>query len=338
MADTLDIPLKPVLVLGASGFIGRNVVAALERDRRYQPIAASRRLKPGVQSVDATNPDALRSALRNVEYVVNCVAGNNSTMIASAQTLCDASRRDPPRRIVHLSSMAVYGAATGSIVEDQAAVGPVSTYGDAKIASEKIMQKYVVDGGDAVVLRPTCVFGPGSSQWTIRLGRLLQSGRLGDLGPSGDGCCNMAFIDDLVAGVVAALDVPDISGRVFNISSSSTLTWNEFLMRFAYALDATPVRRIPGRMLKIETKLLAPARRLASIGLRRVGLPVGEAITPSLLALMGQHIRVEFAAAAETLGLPQTSVERMLTIAARWLRGEESTPSHSNRWMEPVRP
>ena len=102
--------------------------------------------------------------------------------------------------------------ATGTVREDHAPVAPVSGYGQAKIECERIVRKYVDDGGDAVILRPTCVFGPGSPQWTNRLVRLLRARRIGDLGVAGDGICNLAFIDDLVAAIIAAMDAPGLSG------------------------------------------------------------------------------------------------------------------------------
>ena len=169
--------------------------------------------------------------------------------------------------------------ATGAVREDHSPVAPVSGYGQAKMECERIVRKYVDDGGDAVILRPTCVFGPGSPQWTTRLARLLRAGRIGDLGIAGDGCCNLAFIDDVVAAIITALDAPAASGRAFNVSSSSELTWNEFFVAFARALGATPVRRISSRSLRIEAKLLAPMRRIAAMVVRS---PATEAITPSL--------------------------------------------------------
>ncbi len=163
-----------------------------------------------------------------------------------------------------------------------------------------------------MILRPTCVFGPGSVQWTTRLARLLKARRIGDLGTAGDGCCNLAFIDDVVAGIIAALDAPEASGMTFNISSSAELTWNEFLIAFAKALGATPVRRISPRMLRIETKLLAPVRRIAAMALRS---PATEAITPSLAALWAQDIRIDSRAAEAVLGLPRTTVGQMIAVA-----------------------
>jgi nucleoside-diphosphate-sugar epimerase len=311
MPDTMEFSRKPVLVLGASGFIGSKVVAALASNPRYRPVAASRRSTP---PVDATDLRTMTISLRDTDCVVNCIGGNNQTMVRSTQMLCDASRTTPPRRIVHISSMAVYGAATGRVHEDQAPVFPISGYGQAKINCEQIVLKYIGDGGDAVILRPTCVFGPGSPQWDTRLASLLNARRIGDLGNAGDGCCNLAFINDVVAGIVAALDAPDASGRVFNISSSADLTWNAFLIMFAKALGATPVCRIAPRTLQVETKLLAPVRRIAAMAVRS---PATEAITPSLANLWRQDIQIDCSAARAALGLPQTSIDQMLAATCR---------------------
>ncbi len=314
MPDSVDFTRKPVLVLGASGFIGSRLVAALSKSPMYRPVAASRR-----SGVDAANARHIAAALQDIDCVVNCIAGSDRTMLQTTQVLCDAARALPPRRIIHLSSMAVYGAATGTIQEDHPPVEPISGYGKAKINCERIVQKYVKDGGDAIILRPTCVFGPGSPQWTTRLARLLETRRIGDLGTAGDGCCNLAFIDDLVSAIIASISIPDCAGQIFNVSSSVGLTWNEFFIAFARALGATPVRRIPSRMLRIETKLLAPARRVASMVIRS---PVTEAITPSLAALWQQDIRIDCSAAQAILQLPRTSLDRMIGGVVRHERTE----------------
>ena len=311
MPDSADFSRKPVLILGASGFIGSRVAAALAGSPGYRAIAASRR---SPVTVDATNPNSVRPALRDVDCIVNCIAGDARMMVRATQVLCDAARVSPPRRIVHLSSMAIYGAATGVVMEDQPPVQPLNGYAQAKMDCERIVQKYVGDGGDAVILRPTCVFGPGSALWTTRLARLLKARRIGDLGSAGDGCCNLAYIDDVVAAIVAALDAPNVSGLAFNISSSAELTWNQFLIAFAKALGATPVRRIPPRMLRIETKLLAPIRRIASMAVRS---PATEAITPSLAALFRQDIRIDCSAAEAALSLRRTTPEQMIAATLR---------------------
>jgi nucleoside-diphosphate-sugar epimerase len=323
MPDSLDFSRQPVLVLGASGYIGSRLVEALAAGSVYCPIAASRHPKHGGITLDATDPAALREAISGVSLVVNCIAGSNKAMIKTTQALCNAARAHPPGRIVHLSSMAVYGSASGLAGEVRDAVAPVSAYGQAKIACEQIIRKLVHDGGDAVILRPTCVFGPGSTQWTTRLANLLHARRIGDLGTAGDGCCNLAFIDDVVSAIINALDVRGIAGQTFNLSSSADLSWNEFLVRFAKALGATPVKRIAPRMLKLETKLLAPARKIAG---KFVHTPATEAITPSLAALFAQDIRIDSTAAVAALRMPQTSPDVMIAAAVQWLHGPASVP------------
>ena len=213
--------------------------------------------------------------------------------------------------------------------EDHAPAAPISSYGQAKIECERIVQRYINDGGDAVILRPTCVFGPGSTQWTTRLIRLLRAGRIGDLGSAGDGFCNLAFIDDVIAAILAAVDAPDISGRTFNVSSTCDLTWNEFLVTFGKALGATPVRRISSRRLRIETKLLTPVCRVLAM---TSWSALSEAITPSLAALWRQDIRIDCSAARAALGLPSTTSDQGIADVVRTERVvKESAAFMSNR-------
>ncbi len=342
MADRIEQDRQPVIVLGASGYIGGQVMRALAASRTWRPIPVSRRnAGPGSIAADATDAAAMRSLLSGTGLsgtggasglrVVNCIAGSLRTMLQATETLCDAARSNPPQRIVHLSSMAVYGSATGSVTEAQAPVAPVSAYGQAKLVCEARLRRHADGGGDVVVLRPSCVFGPGSPQWSTRIARLLRSGRLGDLGVAGDGGCNLAFVDDLVATIVHALDAPRVAGQAvagqavagqaFNVSSPEVPTWNEFLTRFGLALNATPISRIPARQLKIETKLLAPACRILA---RRFDHPLTEAITPSLLALFAQDIRLDPEAATRLLNMPATPVERMIRITARSLESKSA--------------
>lgn len=325
MADFSDLHRQPVIVLGASGFIGSRVVAALADIPAWRPVPVSRRpLGEGSIVADATDPAAMRAVLDGAACVVNCLAGNNRALQRTTEVLCDAARQSPPRRIVHLSSMAVYGAATGRVREDHAPQPPVSGYGQAKLDCETLIQRYADGGGDAVILRPACVFGPGSPQWTTRIARLLRSRRLGDLGSAGDGGCNLSFIDDLVVTIVKALDAPDAAGRAFNVSNLDIPTWNQFLTRFGIALGFTPIRRVTPRMMRLETKLLAPVRRIAA---RKLDHPATEAITPSLAALFAQDIQIDSSAAAAALTMPSTPVDRMIVESVRWLNaGRAAVP------------
>ena len=142
--------------------------------------------------------------------------------------------------------------------------------------------------------------------------------------------CNLTFIDDLVAAIVSALDAPDVGGQVFNVSSPADQTWNEFLMMFGKALGATPLRRIPARMLRVETESCWP--RFRRIAAKATKAPWTEAITPSLAALFRQDIRIDSSAARSALWLPQTTPEQMVAaVLARRSHEAGACPFMSDR-------
>lgn len=167
-----------------------------------------------VRPYDARDPSSLEETLADIDSVVNCVGGELEAMVMSARHLFATALASNVERIVHISSMAVYGRATG-VVDEQS---PIATagggYAGAKLDGERLARDFSKRGGRVVVLRPSCIYGPGSEQWTGRIGRLVRAGRIGDLGPAGDGYCNLIYIDDMVSAVVQALQRPGLDGEV----------------------------------------------------------------------------------------------------------------------------
>jgi len=290
-----------VLVLGATGYVGRHIVQALAATDWAEPIAASRR---GAVALDATDTTALVPALRQADAIVNAMASSPQDMIANAQAL-RAALAGTPMRLVHLSSMAAYGNVEGPIDEDQPLLGDLGPYSAAKAQAEHILR----DCAQAVMLRPGCIYGRGSPQWSTRIARLLRAHRIGDLGAAGDGCSNLVHVDDVAQAVLAALLRPQAGGQAYNLSMAQAPTWNEYFIAYARALGATPVSRIGARQLRLETKALAPALKVAEIAGRKIDLArhLPPPIPPSLLRLWQQDIRLTSAKAQRELGLQWTS-------------------------------
>jgi 2-alkyl-3-oxoalkanoate reductase len=314
-----------VLVLGADGFIGRQLLGSLAASEWASPIAAGRR--PAVASaaaiprlqLDATAESALVTALQDVDAVVNCIAGSAATITASARALCTAAaRQSKPPLVLHLSSMAVYGAVGGAVSESAPLLGE-DPYARAKIAAEELCRQYQ----RVVIFRPGIVYGPRSRQWTERIGRWLLARRLGDLGAAGDGVCNLVYVEDVVTALSQALRLPAAEGQVFNLAMAEPPTWNQYLVGFARALGAVPVARISRRWLKIETKLLAPPLKIVEILCQKAkmtsaGLP--EPIPPSLLRLFQQDIRLDVERAQQLLQMRWTALANGLELAASWVK------------------
>lgn len=313
-----------VLVLGASGFIGRRVVAGLAASSWAAPIAAGHRapLAPGpVEGVwlDATDEPALARAVETADAVVNCVAGSAGTLVATARALFAVTHRAPrPPRVVHLSSMAVYGAAVGTVDETAPVRADGGAYAAAKVESEQLAANCM----NVVTLRPGCVYGPGSAQWSERIARWLTARRVGDLGAAGDGTCNLVYVDDVVAAILAALQRPGVGGETFNLGSPAPPTWNEYFVAFARALGAVPVRRISPRQLTLETRLWAPPLKAAELAARFVRLDrvrIPPPIPRSLLRSWAQEIRLDVSKAQKVLGVDWTPTDVGLRETVRTL-------------------
>jgi nucleoside-diphosphate-sugar epimerase len=314
------------LVLGASGFIGRHLVNALRTADWAEPIAGVRRRIasapwPDVQTqvVDATSEPAVAAALADVDAVVNCVAGDSISISEGARALFAAAAHAAKKpRVVHLSTMSVYGDATGLVDESAPLRGNLGWYSVAKVAAERAATAYP----EAVILRPGCVYGPTSPQWSARIGRLLLSGRLGDLGADGRGYCNLVHVDDVVTAIIRSLRLTQAAERTFNLSTPDPPTWNEFLVRYGEALGA-PLRRISHGRLMLETKLVGPALKILELARISSGFKnLPPALPRSVLRLMRQEIRLDVRRAASVLGLTWKSLDEGLEETARWYHRE----------------
>jgi nucleoside-diphosphate-sugar epimerase len=314
---------RRILVLGAAGFIGRRIIAGLALDPEIQPVAGIRvsrpsGLPPGVEVLvlDATDPKALQDAMQHAAGVVNCVAGTASAILGSAQALATALDRCAlPPRVVHLSSLAAYGTARGTVDESAPLLGDLDEYSAAKAAAERALGV----GRSVVTLRPGIVYGPESALWSGYIGRLLSTGRLGNLGPAGEGICNLVYIDDVRDAVLRCLKLPALGGRAFNIAASRAPSWNEYFRLYALALEAPPLRRMSGLRLVTELKVIAPVLKLLEL-VAGSHAQVPPAIRPWLLARCRHDIRMDVRQAEVSLHMDWEPLTRGLQASAKWFR------------------
>jgi 2-alkyl-3-oxoalkanoate reductase len=325
---------KRVLVLGASGFIGEHLVAALAASKWAVPVASSRRgttrCTEPVETLrlDVRDATAIRDAVRSVDAVVNCVAGDNESIVSGAQVLFESCAQLTPRpRIVHMSTISVYGSATGTADETSPLLADGDGYGAAKVKAESLARGY----RSVVFLRPGIVYGPGSSTWTERIGRLLLAHRLGDLGVAGEGYCNLVHVDDVVAATLLALRRTELDGEAFNLSLPVTPSWNDYFRRFAGALATSSVP-ISRTRLRMEQLVVAPPVKVAEILAQARGMkwrpPMP--ISPSLVRLFGQPLRMDVSKAERVLGMKWKPLDDGLRESAAWLRGSRPAEPHES--------
>lgn len=318
--------MMKVLVLGATGHVGSRLANYLHR-KDYQVIAASRgRLSgntPGQIKLDSLDLEGVTHTLKQVDAVVNCVAGNKDSIAKGAEILVQAAIAAGMPKIIHLSTMSVYGGHQGNITETHQFDPDHGWYASAKCEAESHMEKYAAAGGQVVTFRPGCVHGPGSHLWVSRPANLLKTYRLGDLGDAGDGWSNLVHVDDLVRAIEIGLSAPAQNGESvhYNLSSPDSPRWNQYLFDLAEAIGATPIKRLSRRQLTLDSKVLSPAIKIAQIACNKLKVDsqwLPEPLPPSLTRLFDQQIYLNSEKFSKKYDFAYQSYSQSLQDSLNW--------------------
>lgn len=316
-----------ILILGGTGYVGSHIGSALSCNPDARRVIVGARkpvsLADGVEfrAVDASDTASLEKGLQGITHIVNCVMGDAGVMLAVARNVAAVAAKLGVHNVVHLSSTAVYGSLSGTLDETSEVGKGVDWYGAVKLESEHIIKAAQGGGLSIVVLRPALIYGPGSSQWTLRIGRLLAEHRLGDLVGRGEGLCNLVHVRDVATAVCNALFRPEAAGRIFNLAAPNPVTWNRYLTDLG---DALGLERccIPAWKLDLESKLLAYPFKVMELLMPRLGFgSVAPAvITPSLVGLLGQRVRYHSDAADVLMPSGWIPYDAGISESAAWTK------------------
>ncbi|MFD8498029.1 NAD-dependent epimerase/dehydratase family protein [Amycolatopsis sp. NPDC059657] len=232
--------MKRILLFGASGFLGRAVVAAFSGSADVVCASRGARDEPGWIRHDLEQDSAaqLASVVRQVhpDAVVNCTGRLDGTtaelvsanVLATARLLDAVSTSDA--RLVTLGSAGEYGAVpVGHPVAEDAPTEPVAAYGVTKLAATRLVQSAVDGGVDAVSLRVFNPIGAGMPSGTVlgraasRIREARNSGQdFIELGPL-DAYRDFVDVRDVASAIAAAALATEVKEPVLNVGSGSAV-------------------------------------------------------------------------------------------------------------------
>jgi NADH dehydrogenase len=223
-----------VTIFGGSGFVGRHAVRALARDG-WRVRSASRRpdlaghLQPmgAVGQIHAVQanlrfPDSVAAAVAGADVVINSVGVLASTGKQTfdavhdegAQAVAKAARAAGAKRFIHISAI---GADAGS----------KSKYARTKAEGEKaVLEEFP----DAVILRPSIVFGP-EDEFFNRFAAMAQAAPFLPLIGGGATRFQPVYVGDVAAAIKAVVDGKAKPGTIYELGGPEVLTFRELLER-----------------------------------------------------------------------------------------------------------
>jgi nucleoside-diphosphate-sugar epimerase len=179
--------LPVVVVIGANGFVGKNLVEALLETGNIKLISLERRVSlekysSKIKSIqgDLTKLETLQNLLVEGCTVVNLAYSFNMSSEANllaTKNLAEICRSAKIKKLIHCSTVAVFGRNSESIVNETSKCKPTSEYGLTKLSIEKILHNASRDNFEFINLRPTSVFGP-DGQPLSKLIRQLSHGSM----------------------------------------------------------------------------------------------------------------------------------------------------------------
>ena len=241
------------LVTGGAGFIGSHLAAELlvrgHRVRVVDNLATGllSNVPSGAEFVlgDLTDPDVTAEVTQGCDVVVHQAAiasvpqsiseprPSHEANIDATFNVLIAARDAGVRRVVYAASSSAYGDSPVLPKVEDMAVDPLSPYALQKFVGEEYCRLFTrIYGLETVAIRYFNVFGPRqhpSSPYSGVLSLFIKcalSGTAPTIFGDGEQTRDFTFVDDVVDGVLRAVDAPGAAGEVINVATGVSVSLN----------------------------------------------------------------------------------------------------------------
>jgi len=245
-----------MLVTGAAGFVGKNLLPVLEQ-RGWTVIPCVRKQTGNLISVGEIGPDTDWSpVLRDIDVVMHLAARSHYADSSEGgaleafrrvnshgtRQLAEMAQRAGVKRFVLVSSAKANGEGTDGIpFEESQKPDPKDSYGLSKLEGEIALWETIKDGSmDGVVIRPPTVYGPGAKGI---FGRLVKYGYRGYPVPlaSIQNSRSYLFINNLVDALEKVAVHPEAIGNTFFVSDGEDLSTPDLVRKFSKSMKTSTI-------------------------------------------------------------------------------------------------
>jgi 2-alkyl-3-oxoalkanoate reductase len=316
----------PVLVTGASGFVGSRLSEILSTQekaivtgigRNFDRVSHLKESGVNLVAVDLLNKNALKEVVEGKEMIFHCAAildSNPETAqmvnVEATENLIQLAGEAGVSRFVHVSTVGVYDMKNLDDVDETAplALDHPSAYPRTKAEAEKRAVDMAKNFNiELSIVRPSMIYGPGYGVWSTGMFQNILEGKPVFLG-DGSTHYHSVYIDDVVDAIIRCAKHSNAAGESFNISADIT-TWREFMSYYGRLCDKKP-KGLP----LIVARLLAFANKIPG---------VQTPIDKGFIEMANSYKRFSTQKASELLGWqPKTTLEKGMKRTTEWLKKE----------------
>jgi nucleoside-diphosphate-sugar epimerase len=244
------------LVTGGTGFVGSHLVRRLLA-RGQQVISLDK--NPGLfddelRSLGAklitgsvTDADAVNRAVEGCDVVYHLASPFGDILqpdaaywdieVNGTRNVLEAAQRHGVKRVVHCSTQGVHGSLVQTPGDENSPMAPRDYYCYSKVEGERVCQEFIARGLDAVIVRPTSVYGPGDIRGWLKLYKMVANGWFLMVG-DGKTLNHPVYVENLIDVFELAATVPEAKGRAYLAGDEHPVTLTELVRGVAAAVGA----------------------------------------------------------------------------------------------------
>jgi nucleoside-diphosphate-sugar epimerase len=272
------IKKQTVLITGGTGFLGVHLSRLLLK-KGYKVILldiAPLTAKDLFGKVEVINRDIrdkkIINDFKNVNYVVHAAAALPihhdkkyilDVNVNGTKNVFNASLKNKVKRVVFISSTAMYGVPRTLPEKETDKIYPIGHYGESKAIAEKLCMQFEKKGLQINILRPKSFLGPERlGVFTIWFEAIFQNRPVFILG-KGNNLYQLLEVKDVCSAIENAL-TSRIHGEIFNIGAEKFGTWQQdlgALIKHAKSkskIVCLPVKPTQWALFILETLNLSP--------------------------------------------------------------------------------
>lgn len=229
-----------VIVTGAGGFVGKNLMQHFEKQSGIH--ASSLSLRQGFTKEDVVKADVIIHLAGKAHDLKKTSDDAEYFKVNTDLTkkLFDLFLESDVKDFIYFSSVkAVADEVNGELTED-VLPAPLTVYGKSKrLAEEYILSKDLPKGKRLFIFRPCMIHGPGNKGNLNLLYKVVEKGIPYPLAAYQNQRSFLA-IDNLIYVVERVILNPNIEGGIYNLSDDKSLSTNEVIKLISDVLSQKP--------------------------------------------------------------------------------------------------